>query len=145
MADPDEPTELFETVMDLVRSSVAVDVAKSNTTAIYTGAIPGRPKIFFFIVCILMSIAGTILNFATIFTINSLPKPIRKDASHTFILSLSIADLLLSMIVIPAQLLQIVFRKVEIVGESLCAVSQLAFFWTFELSLFTLTVVSVNR
>lgn len=144
--DTESSTMLYSSVISFARSSSSrIEVPSNVTKEVYNSFIRDGPHMFFFICCIFLIVAGTILNSLTIATIFSLPPRIRSDATHTFILNLSIADLLLSLFVLPSHWLQIVFRKVDVVGEVLCDVSQLAFFWIFELSLFTLSVVSINR
>ena len=139
------PTILYTSAMNLLRSPSIVDSASNRTQISFDGIIRDGPHAFFLVCCVFLSTIGTILNTLTILTIGSLPSRIRQDATHTFILNLSIADLILSAVVIPTHWLQIVFRKIDFVGELLCDVSQLLFFWIFELSLFTLSVVSINR
>lgn len=141
------PTILYTTAVDLIRktASTLVDNPSNQTREYNDTTIRDAPHGFFLVCCISFSVFGTILNLLAILTICSLASRVRQDATHTFILNLSIADLLLSIFVIPAHWLQIVFRKVDVIGELLCDVSQLAFFWIFELSLFTLSVVSINR
>lgn len=142
----DTSTMLYNSVLSFARSSPSiVNVPANATTKVFDGIIRDGPHGFFFVCCVFLVVFGTILNSLTIATIFSLPPRIRQDATHTFILNLSIADLLLSLVVLPSHWLQIVFRKVDVVGEVLCDISQLAFFWIFELSLFTLSVVSINR
>lgn len=137
---------LYSSAINLLQaSSSSANVPTNSTEVQFVGLIRDGPHAFFFVCCILISVFGTILNGMTIATIVSLPSRIRQDATHTFILNLSIADLLLSLVVIPSHWLQILWRKVDVVGEVFCDISQLAFFWIFELSLFTLSVVSINR
>lgn len=139
-------TYLYSSALSLIRSSSSFVTEPSNQTDhIYNGMIRDGPHAFFLVCSIILSTMGTILNTLAIMTICSMSTRALQDATHTFVLNLSIADLLLSMFVIPAHWLQIVFRKVTGVGDLLCSVSQLSFFWMFEVSLFTLSVVSVNR
>lgn len=136
---------LYNSVSFLIRNPSSADVATNSTRPYVQGTIRDTPHAFFFVCCLFLSVIGTILNALTIMTICSMPSRVRKDATHTFILNLSIADLLLSCVVIPTHWLQIVYRKVDFLGEFLCDVTQALFFWIFELSLFTLSVVSINR
>ena len=140
----DSSTILYNGAMSLLDGK-AYSRSQSNHTEVITGVIRDGPHAFFLVCCVFLSVFGTILNALTIMTICSMPSRVRQDATHTFILNLSIADLLLSVIAIPSHWLQIAYRKVDVVGEALCDVSQFFFFWIFELSLFTLSVVAINR
>jgi hypothetical protein len=142
----DPATYLYGSAVNLIRSSSSfVNDPVNQTQQIYNGTIRDGPHGFFLACSIMLSIGGTIMNTLAIMTICSMSTRALQDATHTFVLNLSIADLLLSSFVIPTHWLQIVFRKVTGVGDLLCSISQLSFFWMFEVSLFTLSVVSVNR
>lgn len=103
------------------------------------------PVVFFFAGTLIISILGTVLNFLAILVLTHSSRRRRSDASTKFVLNLAFADLLFCSFTIPSHWFQTWLRADEFWGEFLCDVNQLSFFWTFQLSLYTLSCVSLNR
>ncbi|RWS21208.1 protein trapped in endoderm-1-like protein [Leptotrombidium deliense] len=103
-------------------------------------------NIFSNVIAILIILFGTISNVLVICCLAICTgKKLRNDAATKLILNLAIADLLFAIIVLPLDRLQFVVTKEYHVANEICKFQTTLFYWTFFVSLLSLTVVSINR
>ena len=107
--------------------------------------LPNGPAILEFSCSMVIIVLGTVFNVIEIGSLRRNATKLGLDASTKLTLNLAVSDLMFCSVTLPLYWLQRYFRSNPFVSDTFCEVNQMTFFWTFELSLMSLAVVSLNR
>ncbi|RWS12798.1 protein trapped in endoderm-1-like protein [Dinothrombium tinctorium] len=107
--------------------------------------LPSGPQTLNFVVSMIVIPFGTLANALVIISLLKYAPKLRGDATTKFVINLAISDLMFSVITLPLRWIQHSLRANYKLSNELCRLQQVTFYWTFFLSLFSLTLVSLNR
>ncbi|KAI1301194.1 Protein trapped in endoderm-1 [Halotydeus destructor] len=129
--------------------TATMNVTVFNRTLVRTAKqlsfLPNGPSVFEFSFSVVIIFFGTIFNLLAILSLWKHAPKLKAEASTKFVLNLAFSDLMFCSVTLPVYWLQRYFRSVPFWSDFFCNLNQTTFFWTFELSLLSLAVVSLNR
>ncbi len=107
--------------------------------------LPHGPAVLSFVFRLIFAIFGTIANSLVIITLLKYVPKIKNEASTKFVLNLAVSDLVFCSITLPFSWIRYLFRDNPSFGDVFCKFFLTTFYWTFELSLLSITFVTINR
>ncbi|KAI1286329.1 Protein trapped in endoderm-1 [Halotydeus destructor] len=114
-------------------------------TAKQMSFLPNGPSVLEFSFSVVIILFGTMFNLLAILSLWKHAPKLKSEASTKFVLNLAFSDLMFCSVTLPVYWLQRYFQSAPFWSDVFCNVNQVTFFWTFELSLLSLAVVSLNR
>ncbi|RWS21612.1 protein trapped in endoderm-1-like isoform X2 [Leptotrombidium deliense] len=88
---------------------------------------------------------GTVSNLCVIICLLKYAPKLRGDATTKFVINLAVSDLIFCCVTLPLRWLQFGIRQNYYFANPLCQFEEMTFYWTFFASLFSLTLISLNR
>lgn len=92
-----------------------------------------------------ISTVGVLINSVAFISIVKYANSSRREASTRFVLNLILSDFVFCLITVPLYWSQPFWTKSHAVGDLFCNILLITYYWTFEVGILSLCLVSINR